>query len=88
MVALANVPVSNFDSLSAPRNHDRQDLELTHRIDIKTFRQVRDLRVMRNGEGIELRGQSESYYVKQLATHAVLDLFPGLAIENAIAVGR
>jgi hypothetical protein len=85
MVALANVPVSTSDFHAPVRT---QDLELTHRIDAQTFRQVRDLHVVRNEDRIVLRGQSQSYYVKQLATHAVLNLFPGVVIENAIAVAR
>ncbi|MDB5387215.1 MAG: hypothetical protein JWM11_2861 [Planctomycetaceae bacterium] len=85
MVALANPPVSMSDFQTASRS---QDLELTHRIDAKTFRQVSDLHVVRNEDRIVLRGHSQSYYVKQLATHAVLNLFPGVVIENAIAVRR
>jgi hypothetical protein len=83
MVALANFPVSVSEFHAPIRN---QDLELTHRIDAKTFRQVQDLHVVRNENRIVLRGHSQSYYVKQLATHAVLNLFPGVVIENAIAV--
>jgi hypothetical protein len=85
MVALANSPAS-ISEFSTPARG--LDLELTHRIDAKTFRQVRDLHVVRNEDRIVLRGHSQSYYVKQLATHAVLNMFPGLVIENAIAVRR
>jgi len=83
MVALANSPVSMADFSSSTRG---QDLELTHSIDAKTYRQVRDLHVTRSADRIILRGQSQSYYVKQLATHAVLNLCPGFVVENAIAV--
>ena len=62
--------------------------ELTQRIDSKTFRQVRDLNVVHDSGRVILRGRSESYYVKQLATHAVLDLLPGVLIENSIDVSR
>lgn len=85
MVALANSPASTIEFSNPARG---QDLELTHRIDAKTFRQVRDLHVVRNEDRIVLRGHSQSYYVKQLATHAVLNMFPGVVIENAIAVRR
>ena len=67
------------------QNHD---CELTHRIDTKTFRQVRNLSVVQDAGRIVLSGRSESYYVKQLATHAVLDLMPGVDIENSIDVAR
>jgi hypothetical protein len=89
MVALANSPVALFDSPVAPKNVDRNaDVELTHQINAKTYRQVANLNVVRHEERIIVRGQSQSYYVKQLATHAVLDLFPNMNIENAISVGR
>lgn len=93
MVALANSPVALFDSPVAPKNVDRNtdrnaDVELTHQINAKTYRQVANLNVVRQEERIIVRGQSQSYYVKQLATHAVLDLFPNMNIENAISVGR
>ena len=83
MVAVANSLVSMIDF---PVPNKSLDLELAHRIDAKTFRQVHNLRVVRNDETIILRGQSQSYYVKQLATHAVLDMFPGQLIDNAISV--
>jgi hypothetical protein len=64
------------------------DTELTRRIDSKTFRQVHDLHVWHESGRIVLRGRSESYYIKQLATHAVLDLMPGVTIDNSIDVAR
>lgn len=62
------------------------DCELTRRIDTLTFRQVRDLNIAQNTAGITLHGRAKSYYVKQLATHAVLDLMPGIMVENSICV--
>ena len=62
------------------------DCELTRRIDTLTFRQVRDLNIAQNADRVILHGRANSYYVKQLATHAVLDLMPGIAIENSICV--
>ena len=61
--------------------------ELTHRIDSRTFRQVRNLHVVEDSNRVILHGRSESYYVKQLATHAVFDLMPGMSVENRIDVG-
>ncbi len=65
-----------------------RDSDLTRRIDSKTFRQVHDLHVAHESGRVTLRGRSESYYVKQLATHAVLDLMPGVAVDNSIDVTR
>ncbi|MES2792677.1 MAG: hypothetical protein V4719_23900 [Planctomycetota bacterium] len=60
--------------------------ELARRIDTLTFRQVRDLNISQNADRVILHGRVKSYYVKQLATHAVLELIPGAAIENSISV--
>lgn len=62
--------------------------ELTLNIDSRTFRQVRDLQVLQDSNRVILRGRSGSYYVKQLATHAVMELLPGARVENCIAVTR
>ncbi len=76
-------------ALTTPSTTDRtHDSELTRRIDSKTFRQVHDLHVLHEAGRVILRGRSESYYVKQLATHAVLDLMPDASIENSIDVAR
>lgn len=62
------------------------DCELTRRIDTLTFRQVRDLNIAQDADRVVLSGRAKSYYVKQLATHALLDLMPGAAVENSICV--
>jgi len=62
--------------------------ELTRRIDALTFRQVHDLNIAHDTDRVVLNGRTRSYYVKQLATHAVLDLMPGVSIDNAICVIR
>ncbi|MDB5339620.1 MAG: hypothetical protein JWN70_5239 [Planctomycetaceae bacterium] len=76
-------------ALTTPSTSDRtHDSELTRRIDSKTFRQVHNLHVVHEAGRVVLRGRSESYYVKQLATHAVLDFMPDAAVENSIDVSR
>lgn len=76
-------------ALKTPSTTDRpHDSELTRRIDNKTFRQVRNLHVIHEAGRVVLSGRSESYYIKQLATHAVLDLMPDAAVENSIDVAR
>lgn len=81
-------------ALTASSNPNTQTLmalpesELTRSVESRTFRQVRGLLVSHTADRVVLRGQSQSYYVKQLATHAVLDLLPGVAIENRINVTR
>lgn len=83
MVALSNPTYTEAASFAA-----RNTSDLTDRIDSKTFRQVRNLRVVQDDGRVVLHGFSESYYVKQLATHAALDLMPGVAVENRIDVTR
>ncbi len=60
--------------------------ELTRRIDTLTQRQVGNLRVIQVNHKLILTGCSRSYYVKQLASQAVMDLVPGVAVENSIDV--
>jgi hypothetical protein len=62
--------------------------ELERQIHVRTGRQVRNLAVKLGGEHVTLDGQAATYYVKQLAQHAVLDLLPDIRIENAIAVEK
>ncbi|MDB5385282.1 MAG: hypothetical protein JWM11_928 [Planctomycetaceae bacterium] len=69
-------------------SRSRQDADLTRRIDEKTFRQIRDLNLVRDSGRIVVIGRTPSYYVKQLATQAVQELFPGQVIENSIDVTR
>lgn len=55
----------------------------------QTDRRVRDLRIELRPGRLVLRGSANSYYVKQLAQHAVLATVPtGIRVENAIAVNR
>jgi hypothetical protein len=49
---------------------------------------VQNLTVELQPEQIVLRGLANSYYVKQLAQQAVLDLFPDIWLQNAIAVSN
>ncbi|MES2792919.1 MAG: BON domain-containing protein [Planctomycetota bacterium] len=85
MVAL-NTPLTAAEPTIIVRRQDRDELAAS--VNLKTFRQVRDLHVVLESGRVTLRGRSESYYVKQLATHAVQELLPGAAIDNAISVQR
>jgi hypothetical protein len=60
--------------------------ELESHIARLTGRRVLHLRVEVQPEGIVLRGQTHSYYVKQLAQHGVRDLLPEVHLDNAISV--
>jgi hypothetical protein len=60
--------------------------EVERHIHLRTGRRVRNLLVELEAGRIVLRGTADSYYVKQLAQHGVLDLFPDIALHNDIAV--
>lgn len=79
--------VAPESSIRQPESVDRRgDCELIRRIDTLTYRQVRDLNISQTADRVVLHGRAKSYYVKQLATHAVLDMMPGVSVENSICV--
>ena len=60
--------------------------ELERHVHARTGKRVRNLAIELCSERIVLRGQSTSYYVKQLAQHGVRDVLPHVRLENAIVV--
>jgi hypothetical protein len=62
--------------------------ELERHIQARTGRRIRDLTIELRPERIVLRGQTSTYYVKQLAQHGVRDVFPHIDLENAIIVAH
>ncbi len=64
----------------------RDQLEL--RVRNRTGRRIRNLAIELNPERVILRGQVNSYYVKQLAQHGIRDCLPNLILENSIVVER
>lgn len=62
--------------------------KLLQSVDDMTFHQIRNLSVHFSDGNVVVRGSSRSYYVKQLATRALRELFPQAEVENAIAVAN
>jgi hypothetical protein len=63
--------------------------ELEVQIQERTNRRVRNLSLELRPGRVVLRGQTNSYYVKQLAQHGLLEALPDdLRVENAITVAR
>jgi hypothetical protein len=62
--------------------------ELERHIQSRTGRRIRDLSIELQPERIVLRGETATYYVKQLAQHSVRDVFPHIDLENAIVVSH
>jgi hypothetical protein len=63
-----------------------KEAELAGRVQSRTNRQVRDLRIRCCGNHVTLTGFSRTYYAKQLATQAVLSAHPQVELANEIAV--
>jgi hypothetical protein len=63
--------------------------ELEEQVQVRTNRQVRNLSIELRPGRVVLRGQTSSYYVKQLAQHEVLGSLPAeVRVENTITVAR
>src|SRR5262245_31422510 len=58
--------------------------ELESRIRLRTGGRIRALEVQFDQERIVIYGEAPTYYAIQIATAAVLDLFPNREIVNAI----
>jgi hypothetical protein len=62
--------------------------ELETRVQSRTGRRVRDLAIELAPERVVLRGQTATYYIKQLAQQEIRDCLPHVHLENAIVVNR
>jgi hypothetical protein len=63
--------------------------DLEDQVQQRTNRGVRNLSIEFRPGRVVLRGQTTSYYVKQLAQHEVLGTIPSeLRVENSITVSR
>jgi hypothetical protein len=60
--------------------------ELEQHVQTRTGRRIRNLCVELSPDGIILRGQTDSFYAKQLAQHGIRDLMPEVHLNNAITV--
>ena len=69
-----------------PSDFPRLREELENHILARTGRRVRNLDINLSAEGVTLKGQVETFYVKQLAQHGVREVLPDVHLENAIQV--
>ncbi|MBM3994912.1 MAG: hypothetical protein FJ303_12275 [Planctomycetes bacterium] len=60
--------------------------ELETRVLARTGGQLRNLGIELSPDGIRLIGQTDTFYVKQLAQHCVRQLMPGVRLVNDICV--
>ena len=64
----------------------RLRLELENHIMARTGRRLRNLDINLSSEGVILKGQAQTFYVKQLAQHGVREVLPNIHLDNAIQV--
>jgi hypothetical protein len=60
--------------------------QLETRIRVRLGGQIRDIRVVCRDDGLVLQGRSRTYYAKQLAQHAVMEVTSIPIIANEIVV--
>ena len=74
----------NLQTLAEPTQNTLEAIERAIRL--RTSGQIRDLHVDLSDGELILTGRTSTYYTKQLATHAVLDLVDDLGLSNDIEV--
>src|SRR5262249_14676531 len=77
---------NDSESDRMPVTSSKLQLELEQRVHVRTGRQIRNLSIELTPGSVVLRGQTTTYYAKQLAQHGVRDLLPQVNLENAITV--
>jgi len=71
-------------ALALPQEGDVTQLEAHVRS--RLTGRVRDLQLVRRGDGLILRGRARTYYAKQLAQHAVMQASTLALLANEIEV--
>ena len=64
--------------------------ELVHqaatRLQVRLGRTVHDLQIFPHEDGVVLSGHADTYYAKQLAQHAAMEIFVHASVANEIDV--
>ncbi len=63
-----------------------EDFQLADLILRRLGNRIRDLRVLRQGGGLVIQGRTTTYYAKQLAQHAAMELDKEPILANDIEV--
>ena len=64
----------------------RLKVELVSHVKARTGSRLRNLDIRLSPEGVVLTGQTNAFYIKQLAQHGVRELLPDVQLQNAIEV--
>lgn len=82
--ALLDFPVRDADDhLSFDQSPEER---IRQAIASRTSGRIRGLGILVEGTKLVITGQSSTYYGKQLATHAALDVAEALVIQNDVVV--
>jgi hypothetical protein len=60
--------------------------ELEWHVRARTGNRLRNMDIQLAPDGILIQGQTNTFYVKQLAQHGIRDLLPDVRLRNAIEV--
>lgn len=73
----------------SPTDCDNADQveQIRQLVESRTSGRIRGLNISVEGPRLVISGQTSTYYSKQLATHAALDLALQLVIQNDVIVG-
>jgi hypothetical protein len=82
-MSLQSVP--HLANAARPSNPLVERLE--HFVNARTNGMIRHLEVSVVDSDVIISGKANTYYTKQLATHAILDLVQGCSLTNNIEVG-
>ena len=72
--------------LMSKHDFPRLRRELECRVLARTGNRLRNLDIQLAPDGVLIQGQTNTYYVKQLAQHGVRDLLPEVQLRNDIEV--
>ncbi|MBI1345702.1 hypothetical protein GC163_05375 [bacterium] len=61
--------------------------EVRQLVEMRTGGRIQELQVAVEGQRLIISGRTGTYYSKQLATHAALDVTQQLVIQNDVIVG-
>lgn len=60
--------------------------ELERRVRARTGSRLRNLEIKVSQDGVVLLGNTNTFYIKQLASHGVRDVLPNISLNNQIVV--
>jgi hypothetical protein len=78
--------MTSLDTLSPDFEATRQE-QIQQLVASRIRGRIRELQISVRGDTLVISGRATTYYSKQLATHAVLDVSDARVIQNDVVVG-